>query len=537
VSATTSATTADVPLRPTVQPGELSVATKVFAFATMCVGFFIALLDIQIVAASLNDIGGGLSAGADETAWVQTSYLIAEIVVIPLSGWLSRVMSTRWLFCASAAGFTVTSLLCGSAWDIQSMIVFRALQGFLGGSMIPTVFTTAFIYFNSHQRVIAAATIGCISSLAPTLGPTIGGWITDNYSWHWLFFINLAPGIFVAVVVPMLVRVDKPDLSLLRGADYLGMALMAVFLGCLEYTLEEGPRWDWFGDDTIRLTAWISAIAGIAFLWRSLSYRQPVVDLRALNSRNFALGCFFSFITGIGIFATIYLTPVFLGRVRGFSALQIGLAVFSTGLFQVSAIPFYTFLARRIDLRWLMMFGLACFAVSMWNFTPITHDWGWRELLLPQAFRGFSQQFAVAPTVTLTLGSLAPERLKLASGLFNLMRNLGGAIGIAACGTILNDRTNLHFLRLAEHLNGGNPAVQQMVERVATAETVARGGDAVRGHAASLKFLWSLTLREAQTQTFADAFLAIAICFVIATAMVPLMRKVGAPAGRPADAH
>src|SRR5580693_9176573 len=201
----------------------LTMRQKVFAFATMTVGFFIALLDIQIVSASLRDIGGGLSAGADEVAWVQTSYLIAEIIVIPLSGWLSRVMSTRWLFCVSAVGFTATSLLCGAAWDIQSMIVFRALQGFLGGSMIPTVFTTAFIYFSGNERVIAAATIGAISSLAPTLGPTIGGWITDNYSWHWLFFINLVPGIFVAIAVPLLVRIDKPDLGLIRGADYVGM--------------------------------------------------------------------------------------------------------------------------------------------------------------------------------------------------------------------------------------------------------------------------------------------------------------------------
>ena len=228
-------------------------------------------------------------------------------------------------------------------------------------------------------------------------------------------------------------------------------------------------------------------MAGIAFLWRSLTFGQPVVDLRALQSRNFALGCFFSFVTGIGVFATIYLTPLFLARVRGFSALEIGEAVFTTGLFQVCAIPFYTVLARRIDLRWLMMFGLACFAVSMWNFTPITHDWGWRELLLPQAFRGFSQQFAVAPTVTLTLGGLAPERLKLASGLFNLMRNLGGAIGIAVCGTILNDRTNLHFQRLAEHLNSSNPAMLQFVQHVATSETAARGGDALHGHAAALE--------------------------------------------------
>src|SRR5215470_14296631 len=381
------------------------------------------LLDIQIVSASLADIGGGLSASPDEMSWVQTSYLIAEIIVIPLSGWLSRVMSTRWLFAASAVGFTATSLLCGWAWDIHSMIVFRALQGFLGGSMIPTVFTTAFFYFAGHQRVIAAAIIGSLSSLAPTLGPTIGGWITDNYSWHWLFFINLLPGVFVTVVVPILVRVDRPNLSLLRGADYVGMALMALFLGCLEYTLEEGPRWDWFGDDTIRATAWISAIAGVSFVWRSLTYAQPIVDLRTLTSRNFSLGCFFSFVTGIGIFGTIYLTPLFLGRVRGFSALDIGLTVFSTGVFQVLSIPLYIICAKRIDLRWLLMIGLGLFTLSLWNFTPITHDWGWRELLLPQALRGLAQQFAVAPTVTLTLGGLAPERLKLASGLFNLMRN------------------------------------------------------------------------------------------------------------------
>ena len=518
-------------------PGDIAMAAKIFAFGAMCVGFFIALLDIQIVSASLKEIGGGLSASPDEIAWVQTSYLIAEIIVIPLSGWMSRVMSTHWLFSISAVGFTAASLLCGWAWDINSMIAFRALQGFLGGSMIPIVFTTAFYYFAGHQRVIAAAIVGCLSSLAPTLGPTVGGWITDNYSWHWLFFVNLAPGLFVAVAVPLLVRVDRPNLSLLRGADYAGMALMAIFLGCLEYTLEEGPRWDWFGDDTIRATAWIAGISGAAFLWRSLTFSRPVVDLRALKSRNFALGSFFSFVTGIGIFATIYLTPLFLGRVRGFSAMDIGLAVFSTGVFQVSAIPFYTFLARRIDLRWLMMFGLACFALGMWNFTPITHDWGWQELLLPQAFRGFAQQFAVAPVVTLTLGSLPPERLKLASGLFNLMRNLGGAIGIAACGTILNDRANLHFLRLAEHLNSANTAVQEMLQQAAERYTAVLGGDAAHAQAAALKQLWALTWREAQVQTYADAFWSSRFASSSPTAMVPLMRKVVPPKAPSPDAH
>jgi DHA2 family multidrug resistance protein len=195
-------------------------------------------------------------------------------------------------------------------------------------------------------------------------------------------------------------------------------------------------------------------------------------------------------------------------------------------VFQVCAIPFYAVLTRFVDLRWLMMFGLACFGISMWNFTPITHDWGAQQLLLPQAFRGFCQQFAVAPIVSLTLGGIRPERLKFASGLFNLMRNLGGAIGIATCGTILNDRTNLHFLRLAEHLNSTNTAMGQWIGQVG----------ATSGHVVALKRLWALTMREAQTQTFADAFFVITLCFVVATAMVPLMRKVALVA-KPADAH
>jgi DHA2 family multidrug resistance protein len=514
-------------------PADMPVAAKVFAFSTMCVGMFIALLDIQIVSASLKDIGGGLSAGVDETVWVQTAYLIAEIIVIPLSGWLARVMSTRWLFAVSAAGFTLASLLCGWAWNIESMIAFRALQGFLGGSMIPLVFTTAFAFFTGPQRVLAAATVGGLASLAPTLGPTVGGWITDHYSWHWLFFVNLLPGLFVTIMVPLYVRVDKPDPTLLRGADYLGIGLLALFLGCLEYTLEEGPRWDWLDDPVILTTAWVSGLAGIAFIWRTLTYAQPIVDLRALKDRNFALGCLFSFVSGVGIFATIYLTPLFLGHVRGYSALQIGTAIFSTGAFQIKSIPLYTMLANRVDLRWLLMAGLALFALSMWCFVPITHDWSAAELLLPQAFRGMAQQFAVAPTVTLTLGGLPPARLKLASGLFNLMRNLGGAIGIAVCATILNDRTNLHFYRMAEHLNTSNEAMNETLARM-TAQAAGWAADPVT---AGLARLWSLTYREAQTMAYSDAFLAVMACFVVTTALVPLMRKTQPPKAPSADAH
>lgn len=503
----------------------------ILPFVVMCVGMFMALLDIQIVASSLQDIGGGLSAAQDQISWVQTAYLIAEIIVIPLSGWLTRVFSTRWLFTASAIGFTLTSLLCGLAWNIESMIVFRALQGLLGASMIPTVFTSSFHYFQGTRRVYSAAVIGTIASIAPTLGPVVGGWITDTLDWRWLFYINLLPGALVAVFIPFLVKIDKPDMTLLKGADYPGMVFMALGLGSLEYVLEEGARWNWFDDATIKTLAIIAVISGIVFVVRSLTYPNPVVELRALGNRNFLVGCILSFMTGVGIFATIFLTPLFLGYVRGYSAWQIGMAIASTGAASLIGIPVYITLAKRFDTRWLMMFGMAMFSFSMWNFSFITHDWGGTELLVPQILRGFPQVFVVAPAVNLGLGSLPPARLKYASGLFNMMRNLGGAIGIAACATILNDRTNLHFLRLAEHLNSTNVAMRELLSNV-SARFAATTGDTIHGQDAALKELWNLTYREAQVQTFADTFLVVGMCLAIATFLVPLLGKV-APATQP----
>jgi DHA2 family multidrug resistance protein len=505
-------------------------------FVVMCFGGFMALLDIQIVASSLQYIGGGLSAAQDDISWVQTAYLIAEIVVIPLSGWLTRVFSTRWLFAASAAGFTAASLLCALAWNIESMIVFRALQGMLGASMIPTMFTSSFYFFQGPRRVYSAAVVGTIASIAPVLGPVIGGWITDNWNWHWLFYINLLPGIAVTILSALLIRIDEPDWKVLKDADYPGIALMAVGLGTLEYVLEEGARWNWFDDATIRTCAWIAGVSGVLFVIRSLTFARPVVDLRALKNRNFAVGCFLSFVTGIGIFSTIYLTPLFLGYVRGFSAWQTGVAIFSTGVASLAGVPIYIMLAKKIDTRWLMMFGLASFGLSMWAFSYITSDWSSGELLVPQVLRGFPQVFVVAPAVTLGLGSLPPERLKYASGLFNMMRNLGGAVGIAVCGAILNAQTNFHFNMIASHLTPANGPMTRLIAAGAQ-RYGAFPGSPESGHLAALKRLWQLAYREASTLAYADAFRAIMIAFIVATLLVPLLRNVAAPKAPVAEAH
>src|ERR1700761_977507 len=220
----------------------MSDRRKFILFALMAIGQFMALLDTQIVAASISDIQAGLAAAPDEASWVQTAYLMAEIVMIPLSGWLSRAFSTRWLFTASAAAFTVSSIACGFAWNIKMMIVARAIQGFVGGAMIPTAFATGFALFKGKKQAIIPATLGLLGSLAPTVGPTLGGWITDTLSWRWLFFSNITPGLVITLLMPRFPAVDQPDLSLLRRFDVLGLILLAISLGSLEYVLEEGYR-------------------------------------------------------------------------------------------------------------------------------------------------------------------------------------------------------------------------------------------------------------------------------------------------------
>ena len=254
---------------------------RLLAFLSMVFGMFMAILDIQIVSASLTEIQAGLAASSNEITWVQTAYLIAEVIIIPLSGFLSRALGTRIVFATSAAGFTLASVMCGFSTSINQMILWRAIQGFIGGGMIPTVFATAYIIFPRSRMGLIAPLIGLVATLAPTIGPTVGGYLTDTLSWHWLFFINVVPGILVTIAVVTLIDFDKPDLKLLDRFDWWGLIFMAGFLGRLEYVLEEGPRNDWFGDDSVLLLAWISAISAVAFFSRVLTANTPIVDLRA----------------------------------------------------------------------------------------------------------------------------------------------------------------------------------------------------------------------------------------------------------------
>src|SRR3954451_13369098 len=274
---------------------------RLFAFLIMVFGMFMSILDIQIVSASLTDIQAGLSASSSEVSWVQTAYLIAEAIAIPLSVFLSRAFGTRLLFAISAAGFTLSSFLCGFASNIEEMILWRALQGFLGAGMIPTVFASAYTIFPRSKFHIVGPIIGLVATLAPTVGPTVGGYITDAMSWHWLFFINIVPGIGITVGVLALVDFDEPHLELLDRFDWWGLIFMAGFLGSLQYVLEEGPQYEWLQDTSVAACAVVCGISAIAFFYRVLTVEEPIVDVRAFTDRNFGIGCLISFCLGIGL--------------------------------------------------------------------------------------------------------------------------------------------------------------------------------------------------------------------------------------------
>jgi DHA2 family multidrug resistance protein len=500
---------------------------RLLAFVAMCFGMFMAFLDIQIVSSSLNDIQAGLAASGDEIPWVQTAYLVAEVVAIPLSGFLSRALGTRMLFAISAAGFTAASFMCGLSSSIDSMIVWRAIQGFIGGGMVPTVFAAIYTMFPKSRQAMVVPMVGLIATLAPTIGPTIGGYITNTLSWHWLFFINVIPGIAVTLAAIALIDFDKPDYSLLEHFDWWGLFAMAGFLGTLEYVLEEGPRHDWLDEDSIFYAAIVSALSAVAFFWRAFTAKTPIVDLGAFRDRNFAVGSMFSFVLGIGLYGLTYLYPVYLAQVRGYDALMIGETLFVSGLAMFAVAPIVGQLSTKYDPRFLLIFGFLLFALGTWQVHFLTKDWDFWELFWPQVFRGIGMMAAIVPITNVALGTLPPDRVKNASGLFNLMRNLGGAIGLAALTTQLNDRMDLHLSRLHDAANWSRGPATEMLATL-TARFHDFGSNAP---AMALKQMMAITRREALVMSFADVFLMLTVLFAVLAVLGIAMKRPAAVAG------
>jgi DHA2 family multidrug resistance protein len=510
-------------------PSERIAPRRLVAFLIMVFGMFMSILDIQVVSASLTDIQAGLSASSSEVSWVQTAYLIAEVIAIPLSGFLSRALGTRLLFAISASGFTLASLACGFASTIEEMILWRAIQGFLGAGMIPTVFASAYTVFPRSKFYIVGPIIGLVATLAPTIGPTVGGIITDWMSWHWLFFINIVPGVCITIGVLALVDFDQPNFALLERFDWWGLIFMAGFLGSLEYVLEEGPQYEWMQDTSVAICALVGGVSMIAFFWRVLTAEEPIVDIRTFSDRNFAVGCLISFCIGIGLYGLTYIYPRYLSEVRGYSALMIGETMFISGATMFVTAPIVGRLMLRFDMRYIIAAGLIIFALGAYQMTWITRDYDFYELMVPQILRGIGMMLAMVPTNTVSLGTLPPDRVKNASGLFNLTRNLGGAVGLAVINEVLNDRTDLHISRLQERVNWGNASAVETLNNFT--QRLQGMGDAAL---MAMKQLSQIVHRQAVVMGYGDAFFMLTVFYLSLSVLVLLLNKPAAVSAEPA---
>jgi DHA2 family multidrug resistance protein len=488
-------------------------------FIAMTVGNFMAILDIQIVASSISTIQAGVSASRDEISWVQTAYLIAEVIGIPLSGFLGRALGTRILFCLSSLLFSLSSLLCALSWDLPSLIVFRALQGFTGAAMIPTTMATLYIIFPPRLQPVVGPVIGMASTLAPSIGPTLGGYIAEALGWRALFWINLLPGLLVTAAIWRYLRIGGSNFSLFKSIDISGLVGLALFLGAAEYVLEEGPGDGWFADSGIVLWTCVSAAGAALFFWRAVSAQTPIVDLRPFKSATFSIGAGLGFVLGVGMFTSIFLTPLFLGAARGYNSLQIGHTMFVQGLTMFFSAPIFGRLGRMIpDTRPLGIIGFLLLALSCWQQAHLNAEAGLAELIAPQVCRGLGFMMTFTSVMQPALQSLEPSLLHAGAGLFNTIRNVGGAFGIAFLSTLQAHAFALHRQELYSALDPNNPHVQGMM---AGMQAYLAQHDAVDPHRQALMFYAQTLDREALVMTFNDQFLLLAV--VILLSVIPMM--------------
>jgi DHA2 family multidrug resistance protein len=430
-------------------------AARWFGFLLMCLGMFMAILDIQVVATSMPTIQDALAISRDAMSWIQTTYLIAEIIAIPLTGWLTRILTLRWLFVVAISLFTAASIGCAFSGSFLTLVSFRVLQGFAGGALIPAVFSAVFLLFPLRLHPIATTIAGIMAVLAPTVGPVVGGWITETYSWHWLFLINVAPGIIAAAATPFLLPNEMPRFGDLATLDGCSLALMAISLASLEIGLKQAPLDGWLSP-LCSILFLLSVAAATAFAVRTLKSKHPVVELSTLKNLSFAIGCALSFCLGVGLFGSVYLMPVFLAYVRHHDAFEIGTIMLVTGVLQLMTAPIAGALESRLDPRWLSAAGFALFALGLGYSALQSRVADFDEMFWPQVMRGVAIMFCLLPPTRLALGALTEAQVPDASGLFNLMRNLGGAIGIALIDTILYGRTGGHAEALRDRLIAGD---------------------------------------------------------------------------------
>jgi DHA2 family multidrug resistance protein len=496
---------------------------------------FMEVLDTSIATVALPHIAGSLSASTDEATWVLTSYLVANAVVLPASGWFSLKLGRKRFLLACIVLFTLASFVCGAAVSLGMILIARAVQGAGGGALQPLSQAILLESFPPAKRGLAMAMFGLGVVVAPIIGPTLGGYLTDQYSWRWAFYINIPIGVLALFLIGRFVE-DPPYIRNANPGriDAIGLGLLAVWLGALQIILDKGQESDWFGAVWIRWTAAILAFALVAFLFRELTIRRPLVDLRIFTNRNFAIGCLLIGLFGAVIYGVITLLPLFYQTLMGYTAGLSGITVSPRGVGAILIMPIIGYLTSRIDNRLFIAAGFAIFGFTSLWFANLTLGMSQWTMLWPIVISGAASGMVFVPLSTTTMGTLTNEQMGNASGLYNLLRNIGGSVGISMVDTLIARHTQLHRAELAGRISPGNPVFSAAYSRI---ETLASMRGAPLPHRTSYDILSQMLNQQAATWSYVDDFRYLAIACFLCFPIVFLLKKVVGKKGAAPAAH
>jgi len=505
------------------------------AIAGGMVGCFMAILDIQITNSSLAPIEGGMGASVDEGSWISTAYLIAEIVVIPLTGWLSSVFGLRRYLAVNTALFVLFSIGCAQSTSMIDLILYRTGQGFTGGVLIPTGLTVIRRHLPPHQQSIGMALFGVSATFAPAIGPSIGGWLTENFSWHYLFYLNIGPGLLAIALQLYALHKEPMKLRELIDGDWWGIGTMAVGLGSMTIVLEEGQRHDWFGSPLISLLTVIAVVSLMFFLILELTAKKPFINLRLFGRATIGWSNLLSTVVGAVSYGSLFLIPVYLAEVPRFSTQQIGGVVMWSGLPQLAIFPIMPFLLNTVRPRTLVGTGIALFALSCFVNAQLTHDVGRPELILPQVIRAVAFPLFAMPLFQLALNGLSMRDTADAASLSNICRNLGGSIGIALLSTITQTREQVHYAAISDRITANASNAAGRIDQLAAIFTD-RGTDAATAPMQAVATIAGQMHQEAMVMAYSDAFMTLGILLVLALPSVLILPNIR-PQRHEAPAH
>ena len=455
--------------RPPVNPWIIAI--------TVTLATFMEVLDTSVANVALPHIAGSLSAGQDESTWVLTSYLVSNAIILPMSGWLSNLIGRKRFYMSCVALFTISSFLCGFAPSLGTLIFFRVLQGVGGGGLQPSEQAILADTFEPAKRGMAFAVYGMAVVLAPAIGPTLGGWITDNFTWRWIFFINIPVGIISLLLTNRLIS-DPPYMKQQQRSgikiDYIGLSLLALGLGTLQVVLDKGQRDDWFGSNFIVIMTIICVVSLMAVIFWEWNHKDPIIDLHLFKERSFAIGNLLMFMVGFALLSSTVLIPQFLQSLMGYTAQEAGLALMPGGFAILLSMPLVGFLLGRTDPRRLLLFGLPMLAFALFRMTRFDTSVDFRTVAMARVFQAIGLAFLFVPINTAAYGFIPKGKNNAASGLINLARNIGGSVGISFVTTMLARRAQVHQSYLVEHVTPGSGRFQALVE-AATHLLIGRG--------------------------------------------------------------